>query len=496
MPALHVTKKTRIQLAVFVIITVAAALIITLGYMRLPELLFGVGRYDVTLDLSNSGGLYPRANVTYRGTQVGQVKDIRLTDNGVQAVLSLKSSVPIPSDLDAQVHSQTAVGEQYVELLPRNNTSTPLKNGDVIRQASVPPDINSLLGATNRGLQAIPRDNLKTVIDESYTAFGGLGPEIARIVKGSSALAIDSRSHLNELTNLVDNSAPLLDTQTDTSDSVRAWAAHLATITNQLQTRDKDFTGILRNGPAALEEVRKLFDRFQPTLPIMLANLATVAPVLVTYQADLEQLLVLVPISVQVLQATTLADANTGSPYAGLAINFNLNLNLPPPCMTGFLPRQQMRPPAAVGHPERPPGELYCRIPQDSPLNVRGARNIPCETKPGKRAPTVAICESDENYVPLNDGFNWKGDPNATLSGQDVPQLPPWSPSPFAPGGPLAAPQASAPPPAPPPIAVAQYDPATGSYIGPDGKQYTQSDLAQSGAQNKTWQSMLTPPGA
>ncbi len=30
-------------------------------------------------------------------------------------------------------------------------------------------------------------------------------------------------------------------------------------------------------------------------------------------------------------------------------------------------------------------------------LNVRGARNIPCETRPGKRAPTVKMCESDEN---------------------------------------------------------------------------------------------------
>ena len=58
-------------------------------------------------------------------------------------------------------------------------------------------------------------------------------------------------------------------------------------------------------------------------------------------------------------------------------------------------------------------------------MNVRGVRNIPCETKPGKRAPTVELCESDEQYVPLNDGLNWKGDPNATLSGQGVPQYAP-----------------------------------------------------------------------
>ena len=109
---------------------------------------------------------------------------------------------------------------------------------------------------------------------------------------------------------------------------------------------------------------------------------------------------------------------------------------------------------------------------------MRGARNIPCETVPGKRAPTAKMCESNEQYVPLNDGNNWKGDPNATLSGQDIPQLPPGSP-------PAAA---------PPPIPAAQYDPATGTYIGPDGHQYTQSDLAQTAPKDKTWQSMLVPP--
>lgn len=97
------------------------------------------------------------------------------------------SRVP-PSDLDAEVHSQSAVGEQYVALLPRGGESRPLADGDVVPRArtSVPPDINSLLDATNRALEAIPQDNLETVIDESYTAVGALGPELSRIVKGSS----------------------------------------------------------------------------------------------------------------------------------------------------------------------------------------------------------------------------------------------------------------------------------------------------------------------
>jgi phospholipid/cholesterol/gamma-HCH transport system substrate-binding protein len=98
------------------------------------------------------------------------------------------------------------------------------------------------------------------------------------------------------------------------------------------------------------------------------------------------------------------------------------------------------------------------------------------------------MCESDEEYVPLNNGENWKGDPNATLSGQPIPQLAPGE------GAPPAAPPIAAPPTAPPPIAVAEYDPATGIYFGPDGNTYHQSDLAQNAPKDPTWQSMLIPP--
>jgi phospholipid/cholesterol/gamma-HCH transport system substrate-binding protein len=153
-----------------------------------------------------------------------------------------------------------------------------------------------------------------------------------------------------------------------------------------------------------------------------------------------------------------------------------------------------MRTPNLEDAPDRPAGDLYCRIPQDSPITaVRGARNYPCLTRPGKRAPTVKMCESDEQYVPLNDGFNWKGDPNATLSGQDIPQLPPGSPT--TQGAPASGVVPPPPPDTePPPIAAAEYDPATGTYIGPDGHAYAQSDLARNGAKAPSWQQMLIPP--
>ncbi len=420
---LHLKRKTIIQMAVLSVVAIVAGAVMVFSFIGLPGMLFGIGQYKVTLKLNEAGGLYPRANVTWRGTEVGRVKSVNLTDHGVEADLAMSSKFKIPADLDAAVLSVSAVGEQYVALSPRTDNGPYLSDGDVIPadRTYIPPDVNSVLEATNRGLQSIPHDNLKTVIDESYTAFGGLGPEISRFVKGSTALATDARKNLDQLTGLVDQSKPVLDSQADTSGAIQQWAAHLDSITGQLQQQDQAVAGVINKGAPAADEVRALFDRLQPTLPIVLANLVSLGEVAITYQPNLEQLLVLLPQGA----AVTSAIRHTRQDYRGAYLSFNLNLNLPPPCVTGFLPAQQKRVPSDVDAPERAAGDLYCRIPQDSTFNVRGARNIPCETVPGKRAATVKLCESNEFYQPLNDGYNWKGDPNATLSGQGIPDLGP-----------------------------------------------------------------------
>lgn len=475
------SRRIKIQLIIFTVITLVAGGVMVFAYMQLPRVLFGVGYYTVRMELPQAGGLYHNGNVTFRGVEVGRVKGVHVTDTGVEAVLSLRSDLAIPSDLDAQVHSQTPIGEQFVTLLPRTAEARPLRGGDVIPRSrtSVPPDITELLDATNRGLQAIPHDNVKTVIDESYTAVGGLGPEISRMVRGSTKLAIDARKNLDSLTALIDQSAPIMDTQIDTADAIQAWAAHLRAITDQVRTEDHAAVGVLEQGGPAADEARNLIERLKPTLPIVLANLASVAPVAVAYHDGIEQLLVLLPQGAAMMQAISVANRNVkGLVHGSGFLDFNINFGLPPPCTTGYLPARQMRSANFEDYPDRPDGDLYCRIPQDSPWYVRGARNIPCATKPGKRAPTAAMCESDEEYVPLNEGFNWKGDPNATYTGQDIPQLRPDSP-PAGPGSPIAA---------------TAYDPTTGTYIGPDGHVYIQSDLAQSTLQEPTWQTMMMPP--
>ena len=201
------------------------------------------------------------------------------------------------------------------------------------------------------GLKAVPKDNLKTAIDESYIAVGGLGPELSRVVKGSVDLSIEARKNLDPLIALIEQSKPVLDSQTNTSDAIQAWASHLATVTSELKTHDQAVAGVLDKGGPAFGEAQQLIERLQPTLPILLANLVSVGKVALTYQANIEQLLVLLPQVTAEDSGTFMANMNTKQDYRGEYLSFNLNLNLPPPCTTGFLPAQQRRGPTFEDYP-------------------------------------------------------------------------------------------------------------------------------------------------
>ena len=135
--------------------------------------------------------------------------------------------------------------------------------------------------------------------------------------QGSTALAIDARKNLDSLTTLIDQSGRCWTPRPTPRTRSRRGRRNLATVTEQLQSQDNAVAGILEKGPGAADEVRALFDRLQPTLPIVLANLVSVGEVAVTYQPSLEQLLVLLPQGTATTQAIGVAKRNTKQDYMG-----------------------------------------------------------------------------------------------------------------------------------------------------------------------------------
>ncbi|MHA3020687.1 MCE family protein [Mycobacterium sp. BMJ-28] len=523
------TRLIRTQLVIFSVASVIGLAVMVVVYLQAPTLL-GIGRMTVTLQLPGTGGLYQFSNVTYRGVQVGKVTDVRPTRDGAEATLSLNTSPKVPADLHAAVLSVSAVGEQYVDLQPRNESGPFLHDGSTIpaSRTSIPQAVGPMLDQVSALIGSIPKDKIRPLLDETFKGFNGAGPDIGSLLDSSSRLITDANAAADQTRTLIDDSGPLLDGQAESADAIRAWARSVAGISKQLVTNDPQVRTLLKDGPGAADEASRLFNQVKPTLPVLLANLASIGQVAVTYHPSLEQLLVLLP---PVVASTQAYGAPKNNPSGMSLGDFTLNIGDPPACTVGFLPPSQWRSPEDTSDVDTPDG-LYCKLPQDSPIGVRGARNYPCMGNPGKRAPTVEICDSDKPYEPLAMRQHALGpypiDPNLLAQGvppdsrvdhdaeiygpsqgtplppgDGAPRAPaevPLPPEPTPPAEPGLLPDPGAVPAAPsafqpnrsagPSVAVATYDPGTGQYATPDGAVYRQSDLvAHTG--ERTWKDLF-----
>ncbi|MFD0361684.1 MCE family protein [Nocardia sp. GCM10030253] len=467
------TRFVRIQLSIFAVLTVIGLVVMGGMYVKLPAM-FGIGRYDVIVQLEATGGLYQTANVAYRGTNVGVVKEVRLTSDGVEAKLSIDSDYKIPADVDAWVRSVSAIGEQYVDLVPvEQPKGGNLVDGSVIpvQRTKLPQDVGSLLDQSDRLLSSVADTRLRQVIDEAFQAFNGAGPDLQRFIDSAALLVQEAQNSAEPTKKLLDQIGPLLDTQTQSDAAIRSWTSDLATVTDQLRAHDPALRNLLRDGPAAMQRVSAQFNDLKPTLPLLLRNLVSVSQLAVTYHAGVEQLLVVFPPLIAALETII-----RGPMEYGVMVDFMAVINDPPACTTGFLPANERRSPSELDSIGTPPG-LYCKVPQDSPIEVRGIRNTPCMEFPGVRAPTPELCRT--GYVPLGNNPPFGPvQPVAPASAPVAPAAVPVAPASYGGGTPAAA---------------RPYDPSTGVYLGTDGRTYRQGDVGPdgSGTVPSSWQAML-----
>lgn len=515
------TRFVRIQLVLFTILTVIALTVLGWYYLRLPSLA-GIGQYTLTADLPASGGLYATANVTYRGVTIGKVTDVAPTERGARATMSIDDHYKIPLDAIANVHSVSAIGEQYIDLVSDGPSSAPgqyFAPGQTVTRATVPREIGPALDAANRALAVLPKEKISGLLDETSQAVGGLGPALQRLVDGTQAIVGDFKSNINDVNDIITNSAPIIDSQVNSSDAIARWAANLNSIAAQAAAQDQALRGGLSQAAPTLDAVTAVFSDVRDALPQTLANLEIVFDMLKRYNKGLEQALVVLPQVAAIAQTVSTPFKNAA------ALDFSLAINQPPPCLTGFLPASEWRSPADTSPAPLPSG-LYCKIPKDTPANgVRGARNYPCVDVPGKRAATPQECRSNEPYVPL--GTNpWYGDPSQVLNCPapgarcDQPVKPGVViPAPTIntgnnplPAGALPAPPAPASDPlsppgngsvqcsgqqpnpciyTPAPGNTAIYNPSSGEVVGPDGVTYSVNNSTNTG--DDGWKEMLAP---
>ena len=288
------TRFVRRQLILFGVLTMVALLVLGWYYLRIPSLA-GIGQYQLKADLPASGGLYPTANVTYRGITIGRVTDVEPTEQGAQATMSIDSRYKIPIDASADVHSVSAVGEQYLDLVSVGNPGKFFSAGQTITKGTVPSEIGPALDTANRGLEVLPKEKISQLLTETAQAVGGLGPALERLVDSTQAIVGDFKTNITDVNDIIQHSGPILDSQANSSSAIERWAHNLNVVGAQAADNDQNLKSLLSQAAPTADQVNSVFSDVRESLPQTLANLEIVFDMLKRYHNGVEQLVVFLP---------------------------------------------------------------------------------------------------------------------------------------------------------------------------------------------------------
>lgn len=369
------TRRVRIQLVIFVLLSMVGIVYAGLEYVGVRPL---NPRYQVTAYFANSGGIFTNAAVDVRGVEAGQVSAMRATPSGVAVTLSIDPSFDrIAANSRAQVVDLSAVGEQFVNLVPDSRRGPYLHNGSVIpmSRTTTPTSDATIIQNLYNLVTSVDRTHLSTVIAQLGDAFVNLGPDLQRLIDQGDALTKAATQNLPSNVQLINDSKTVLDTQNAVSGQFRTFADELAKFSQTLAGDDPAINQILHNGIGSSQQLAALFSGLTTPFGTLLANLTTLSQIQLARLPGLKVVLSLYPADV--------ANGFLASPGDGTG-HFGLILQDPAPvCTKGYIPASQWRNntlnPATSPQNFGGPANLntYCLEPHNSQITVRGARNAP-----------------------------------------------------------------------------------------------------------------------
>ncbi|MCW2813234.1 MAG: mlaD 1 [Nocardioides sp.] len=370
-----ITRRTKVQLLIFVIITLLGVSYVGARYARLDEKVRDTS-YEVTAHFSESGGIFAGAEVTYRGVGIGTVERMELTRDGVDVVLKIDDKWDdIPADTVAAVGNRSAVGEQFVDLQPKVDDGPQLEDGSEIAlvDTRTPIATETLLSDLATTVSSVDQDALRTTVSELGTAFDGTGDDLQTIIDTGNSFIETADANFDITTKLIEDGNTVLNTQIDSQSDLRTFADQLAKFSGTLADSDQDLRDVIDNGSFAANQLQSFLEQNRIELGSLLNNLRTTGEIFVKNIEGLSQVLVIYPYIVE--GGFTVAAKSTDGNSNHFDAHFGMILSSSAPCTKGYEGTNFRPPNDRFGNP--PMNEdARCEEPA-SVTNARGAQNLP-----------------------------------------------------------------------------------------------------------------------
>ncbi len=393
-----IERRTKLQLLVFVIITLVGVSFVGARYARLDRLVVD-DSYTVVAHFADSGGIFAGGEVTYRGVRVGEVSTMQLTDDGVDLHLSIdKSFDAIPADAVALVGNRSAVGEQYVELQPQTDAEPFLGEDSEIQveNTRTPIQTQTLLTNLSNTVESVDKDALRTTVTELGAAFAGTGEDLQQIIDTGNAFIQDANANFDTTRALIRDGNTVLRGQIASDSAIRSFAQDLSLFSGTLADSDQDLRGVIDSGSLAANELRRFLEDNEVDLAELINNLVTTGEVVVKHLDGIEQVLVVYPYVVEGGFTVVSKSPDTGlyDAHFGLITTEN-----PPVCTRGYESTNRRNPTTERGNAPMN-FQAHCAEPA-SESNARGSAHAPQRAAADYDAPVAAT------YDPTTGKLRW-----------------------------------------------------------------------------------------
>ncbi|GAA4811716.1 MCE family protein [Nocardioides caeni] len=368
----------RIRIGVFAVVAVASIIFAGVQYIGVPERYLGQS-YEIAVNLPESGGIFPNAEVTLRGVPIGRVTSLELTPDGVRAYLRLEKDIRIPEDTLVKVAHLSAVGEQYVDLIPPSDEGPYLADGDAlpVSAATTPLKVTSLLVHLDQLATSIGKPALRRVVRELGDAFDRSGQDLATVLVRARELSATFAEVQPTTDRLLEDGRTVLATQRDLDPELQQLTRGLDDLTETIADMDPQIASILSEAPATLTEVSSLLSDNQANVSVLLGNLLSVTEILAEpiRLRGLNTQLVLLP---RIIQGTFNIQPGDGYARLGAVIDTTQAVCTRGYESSGTPPTQGTKLSEVAGNPSyRANLNAFCAEPVSSGIGVRGAAHVP-----------------------------------------------------------------------------------------------------------------------
>jgi phospholipid/cholesterol/gamma-HCH transport system substrate-binding protein len=256
-------------------------------------------RYSVYAQFRDAGGVFTNQEVTYRGITVGQVGEMEVTDDGVSIELEIdKEFDAIPKeDIEARVMFKSAVGEQFVDLLPGSDEGPYLEHEDTIprEQTAIPVSTQALLSSLEGVLRGVPPEDLKGAVDALGIGLTGRGPDIATILESTADLAKLFAERAPEVQRLLRNGTKVGGEFVESREDFAQAVEQLVIVSESLAGSREDLERLLQGSNTTSDELVRLLETYDADVNEFIHELAVVNDIQARHSDDLNQLFLYLP---------------------------------------------------------------------------------------------------------------------------------------------------------------------------------------------------------